>query len=132
MNSRLTVGLLTTFAAFATQGVHSAEPMETVTITAQRPHTVAAEKATEVLSAAEQALNQYFTRDALTARVSNLWIYPTNDSNSVFVQYELRDTGGNGSQRQLALIELHGRQITRIVDLAGVPATRVASTAAGG
>ena len=132
MKSRFTVGLLTTFAAFAAQGAHSADQMETVTITAQRPHTVAAQKATDVLAAAEQALNQYFTRDAMTARVSNLWIYPTNDSNSVFVQYELRDAGGDGSRHQLALIELRGRQITRIVDLAGVPATRVASAAAGG
>ena len=123
MKSRFTVGLLTTFAAFAAQGAHSADQMETVTITAQRPHTVAAQKATDVLAA---------VGDAMTARVSNLWIYPTNDSNSVFVQYELRDAGGNGSRHQLALIELRGRQITRIVDLAGVPATRVASAAAGG
>lgn len=132
MKPRLTVGLLTTLAVIAAQSARSADQMETVTITAHRPHTMAAQNATQVLSAAEQALNQYFTRDALTARVSNLWIYPTNDSNSVFVQYELRNTGGAGSQRQLALIELSGQQITRIVDLAGVSATRVASTAAGG
>jgi hypothetical protein len=132
MKSRLTVGLLTTLAAITAQGAHSADQMETVTITAHRPHTVAAQNATQVLSDAEQALNEYFTRDASTARVSNLWIYPTNDSNSVFVQYELRNTGGDGSHLQLALIELRGQQITRIVDLAGVPATRVASTSAGG
>jgi len=132
MKSRLTATVLATFAVFAAQGAHSADQMETVTITAHRPDTVAAQKATQALSAAEKAMNRYFTHDALSARVSNLWIYPTNDSSSVFVQYEIRDAGGNSSQRQLALIELRGQEITRIVDLAGIPATRVASAAAGG
>jgi hypothetical protein len=106
--------------------------METVTVTAHRPQTVAAKNATSTLSAAEEALNRYFQRDALASRVSNLWIYPTNDHNAVFVQYELREPSGIRSQRQLAVIELNGTQVTRIVDLAGLPTTRVASAASGG
>ncbi|MBS0419699.1 MAG: hypothetical protein JSR66_18460 [Proteobacteria bacterium] len=132
MKFRLTAGLLTTFATVAAPGAYSADQMQTVTITAHRPHTLAAQQATQVLSTAERALNQYFARNSVTARVSDLWIYPTNDSNSVFVQYELQDADGNRSQRQLALIELRGQQISRIVDLAGIPATRMASATAGG
>jgi hypothetical protein len=131
MKLRLTAGLLTTFAALAATSAHSSDQMETVTVTAHRPHTVAAKNATSTLSAAEEAMNRYFTRDALASRVSNLWIYPTNDQNAVFVQYELREPSGTHSQRQLAVIELNGTQIMRIVDLAAMPATRVASVAPG-
>jgi len=132
MKLRLTAGLLATFATLAGTAAYSSDQMETITVTAHRPHTVAAQKATNALSVAEKAMNRYFTRDALTSRVSNLWVYPTSDQNSVFVQYELRDPSGTGSQHQLAVLELNGAQVTRIVDLAGVPATRVASAASGG
>jgi hypothetical protein len=132
MKPRLTTGLLATFAALAAACAHSSDQMETVTVTAHRPHTVAAKNATSTLSAAEEAMNRYFQRDALASRVSNLWIYPTNDHNAVFVQYELRDPNGPRSQRQLAVLELNGTQVTRIVDLPGIPATRVARAASGG
>jgi hypothetical protein len=131
MKLRLTASLLTTFAAVAANSGHSSDQMETVTVTAQRPHTVAAKKATSTLSAAEEAMNRYFTQDGLASGVSNLWVYPTNDRDSVFVQYELREPSGSRSQHQLAIIELNGTQITRLVGLAGVPATRVASAASG-
>ncbi len=132
MKLRLTAGLLTTFAALVATTAHSSDQMETVTVTAHRPQTVAAKNATSTLSAAEEAMNRYFQQDALASRVSNLWIYPTNDHNAVFVQYELREPSGTRSQRQLAVIELNGRQVTRIVDIAGIPATRVANAASGG
>jgi len=127
MKLSLTVGLLTTLGVLASHGARSSEQIQTVTITAHRPHTMAAQRATKVLAAAEEAMKRYFERDALTTRVSNLWIFPTNDQNSVFVQYELRDAKGEISRQQLALIELQGGEITRIVDLAALPATRVAS-----
>jgi len=103
MKLRLTAVLLTTFAALVATSAHSSDQMETVTVTAHRPQTVAAKNATRTLSAAEQALNRYFQQDALASRVSNLWIYPTNDHNAVFVQYELREPSGTRSQRQLAV-----------------------------
>jgi hypothetical protein len=131
MKLRLTIALLTTIGALTAQAARS-DDLETVTVTAHRPHTDAAQNAARVLSLAEKAMNRYFVRDALSSRVSNLWIFPTNDTSSVFVQYELRDPTGPGSRRQLALIELNGQEITRIVDLAGIPATRVASTLSGG
>src|SRR3569833_1084386 len=132
MKLRLPAGLLTTIGILAGSTAYSADQMETVTVTAHRPHTVAAQTATDELSAAEKAMNRYFKRDALASRVSNLWIYPTNDQNSVFVQYELRNPNGTGSRRQLAVLEQKGAEVTRIVDLVGVPATRVASAASGG
>ena len=39
------------------------------------------------------------------SRVSNLWIFPTNDANTVFVQYDAQSTE-TGSHGQLALVEL--------------------------
>src|SRR3954465_5715092 len=100
MKLRLTAGLLSTFAALVATSAHSSDHMETVTITAHRPQTVAAKNATSTLSAAEAAMKRYFEQDALASRVSNLGIYPTNDQNAVFVQYELREPSGTRSQRQ--------------------------------
>jgi hypothetical protein len=132
MKLRLTIALLATLGALTAHAAAASDDLETVTITAYRPQTAAAQNAARALSLAEKAMNRYFVRDALAARVSNLWIFPTNDLSSVFVQYELRDPNGQGSRRQLALVELKGEEITRIVDLVGIPATRVASAVAGG
>src|SRR3569833_814212 len=124
MKLRLPAGLLTTIGILAGSTAYSADQMETVTVTAHRPLTVAAQKATDELSAAEKAMNRYFKRDALASRVSNLWIYPTNDQNTKFMQYKLRNTNGTSSRRQLAVLKHKKTEETRIVDLVGVPATR--------
>jgi hypothetical protein len=54
------------------------------------------------------------------AHVSNLWIYPTNDVTSVFVQYTVK-LPGNGPQAQLALMEMRGERISRLVTFADPP-----------
>src|SRR5690348_1114332 len=46
------------------------------------------------------------------AHVSNLWIYPTNDDTSVFVQYTVKLPGA-APQAQLALMEMRGERISR-------------------
>jgi len=62
------------------------------------------------------------------ARVSNLWIFPTNDANTVFVQY---DSGTTASGGQLALVELNGDRISRMVNFAALPQSFVAGLVHG-
>jgi hypothetical protein len=54
------------------------------------------------------------------SRVSNLWIYPTNDDTSVFVQYTVALPGA-APQAQLALMEMRGERISRMVTFANPP-----------
>lgn len=42
--------------------------------------------------------------------VTDLWLFPTNDANAVFVEYFV------GSERELALIELSGDRIAKVLD----------------
>jgi hypothetical protein len=130
MKFKLTLALLTTTGTGALSQMAVADAMETVTITAHRPDTMAARQAEKVLSTAERAIHREFARSAVTSRVSDLWIFPTNDLKSVFVQYELRDDKG-GSRRELALVELDGERVTRIVDLNGIPESLLASSDTG-
>lgn len=64
------------------------------------------------------------------SRVSNLWIFPTNDANTVFVQYDAQspETGSHG---QLALVELKGDRITRMLNFAALPQSFVAGLVHG-
>ena len=64
------------------------------------------------------------------SRVSNLWIFPTNDANTVFVQYDAQSTEA-GSHGQLALVELKGDRISRMVNFAALPESFVASLVHG-
>jgi hypothetical protein len=54
------------------------------------------------------------------ASVSNLWIYPTNDDTSVFVHYTVKLPGA-APQAQLALMEMRGERISRMVTFANPP-----------
>jgi hypothetical protein len=63
----------------------------------------------------------------LTARTSNVWIFPTNSS-AVFVQFDAPTTGDGPSQRQLALIEMRGGRIARIVNFSTPPQALVTPT----
>lgn len=61
--------------------------------------------------------------------VANFWIFPTNDPRTVFVQYDwLRREAETGLQRQLALVEMRGDQIYRMLNFAAIPRSLVAST----
>src|SRR5689334_8685559 len=51
----------------------------------------------------------------LSARTSNVWIFPTNSS-VVFVQFDAPMATQAPSQRQLALVEMRGERIARIVN----------------
>ena len=56
----------------------------------------------------------------LAARTSNVWIFPTNSA-VVFVQFDAPAVGGAPSQRQLALVEMRGERIARIVNFSATP-----------
>jgi hypothetical protein len=56
----------------------------------------------------------------LTLRTSNVWIFPTHSS-VVFVQFDASLTPGSPSQRQLALVEMRGERIARIVNFSAPP-----------
>jgi hypothetical protein len=71
---------------------------------------------------------------AATARVNkpgaaaaNFWIFPTNDADSVFVQYDAPSGTDNTSQRHLALVEMRGEQISRMLNFAATPPAVLAS-----
>jgi hypothetical protein len=62
---------------------------------------------------------------ASRAHISSLWIFPTNDSNTVFVQYTMSSDVGSPAEvsdsEHLALIEMRGNQIAKMRDFsAGV------------
>ena len=56
----------------------------------------------------------------LGARTSNVWIFPTHSS-VVFVQFDASVTPDGPSQRQLALVEMRGERIARIVNFSAPP-----------
>lgn len=66
------------------------------------------------------------------SHVANLRIFPTGDANAVFVQYDApAGSVETMSHRQLALVEMRGDRISRILNFAGVPPSMVASTIPG-
>jgi hypothetical protein len=56
----------------------------------------------------------------LLARTSYVWIFPTNSA-AVFVQFDAPASAGAPSQRQLALVEMRGERIARIVNFSAPP-----------
>ena len=57
-----------------------------------------------------------------------MWIFPTNDANAVFVQYDLSVSSAKVATRQLALVEMRGEQIARMRNFGPISAATVAST----
>lgn len=70
------------------------------------------------------SLSSHWSNDANTQHsptsVSNLWILPTGDSNSVFVRYNTSTAGESGVAEErsehLALVEMRGDRIAKLRD----------------
>jgi ketosteroid isomerase-like protein len=70
------------------------------------------------------SLRAHWSNDANTKRspevVSNLWIFPTGDSNSVFVRYTTSTAAESGVAEEhsehLALVEMRGDRIAKLRD----------------
>ena len=56
----------------------------------------------------------------LLSRTSYVWIFPTHSA-AVFVQFDAPPAAGAPSQRQLALVEMRGDRIARIVNFSAPP-----------
>jgi hypothetical protein len=62
-------------------------------------------------------------------RIANLWIFPTSDASTVFVQYDLTAGAEGPPHRQLALVELRGERIARMLNYSGAPPALLAGAA---
>lgn len=82
------------------------------------PTTAEAQRAAPLLSRAAQALNDYLTKAGYAGtsplpHLANLWVYPTDTSDTVFAQFNLvRDDAATAdSVVHLVLIKMHHDQI---------------------
>jgi hypothetical protein len=64
----------------------------------------------------------------LTSRTSDLWIFPTN-AGVVFIQYDAPSAAGEPARRRLALVEMRGDRMSRIVNFASSTPTLMAAEA---
>jgi hypothetical protein len=53
--------------------------------------------------------------------ISRLWIYPTNDANAVFVEFDATSDSSSPPRRQLALVEMRDAQIARLLNFSAPP-----------
>jgi len=108
------------------------------------PATDRAQQSQELLSRAAYALNAEVSARARShrdERLSNLWIYPTNDANTVFAHYTLtandRTSAGFSTAQHLDVLTLRGNRIVNVKDLTasnsdGVRSNQVAAVGPSG
>lgn len=118
-------------ACLSISGLRASEiESQSSTPRAHVPHTSAALAAADLIERAERAFATFIKtcnegraaqlcaalggRDAL---ISNLWMFPTHDGKSLFVNFEVRHAGSTSPQKQLVLLEMNGERIARIVNL---------------
>ena len=82
--------------ALGAQSVSAAEPVNTPVL---------------AQSVANADLIQRSSQDSVHAPVSNLWVFPTGEANTVFVRYTVDTT------EHLLLVEMQGTQIATLRDL---------------
>lgn len=58
---------------------------------------------------------------AAAAQPEYLWIFPTGESDAVFIQYETPASGETPQARQLALVEMRGERIQRMRNFGAAP-----------
>jgi hypothetical protein len=83
-------------------GAHSSFAAEPVVNT---PTTVQSVASADLIQRASTAV-----RDSLPAPISNLWVFPTGEMNTVFVRYTAE------TKEHLLLVEMKGTQITTLRD----------------
>jgi hypothetical protein len=85
--------------ALGAQSVSAAEPVNTPVIAQSVANA-------DLIQRSSQAV-----RDSVHAPVSNLWVFPTGEANTVFVRYTVDTT------EHLLLVEMQGTQIATLRDL---------------
>ena len=78
------------------------------------PSTHRAQESAQLLRRAARAL---YGSTADASRISDLWLFPTDNSNTVFAQYRLTANERGGATEHLVVLTLQGDQIVRIRDL---------------
>jgi hypothetical protein len=85
------------------------------------PDTARAQETVQLLHQAARALGDQPATSGLAARdghISNLWIFPTADADTVFAQYELSSSEeGGASTKHLAVLKVRGDRILEQKDL---------------
>jgi len=88
----------------------------------QTPTTDRAQQVQPLLLRAARAIHDK-TSSTHGDRISNLWIFPTGDEHTVFVQYTVStknvSSKGDGSQIHLELVRMQGNRIVEERDLTG-------------
>jgi len=112
-------------AVLLTTTVHAGSAAELTHV----PATPQAAANANLIARADHALRDYLAAcsagDANEAAsqtpISNLWIFPTNDSDAVFVRYKISSGVRSAAQfpgsEHLALLEMRGDQIVKMRDL---------------
>jgi hypothetical protein len=91
----------------SSMGAFASEPQFKV------PSTVRAEQTADLLARAASG----FTTVEGGGQIQNLWLFPTNDADTVFARYT------SASSEHLALVTLRGDRIVEVRDLTAEPAT---------
>jgi hypothetical protein len=81
------------------------------------------------LSVDMTSLLEACARGATGSRLASLSIFPTADANVVFVQYDLTAGLGDATHHQLALVEMRGKRISRMLNYSQAPQALIASAA---
>lgn len=113
--------LRTTLAAAAIPLLLTALPVNAGELPFNAPQTARAQESAQLLHQAAQALSDLPTTAALATQnrhISNLWIFPTGEADTVFAQYELSSSQeGGASTEHLTVLKVSGNRILEQTEL---------------
>jgi hypothetical protein len=96
---------MSTFSSFAA---------ESVPVSVNTPAISQSVTRSDLIARSSNAVRDFvLTHADAGARLSNLWVFPTADANTVFVRYTL----GDSSAEHLLVVEMDGTRIAQLRDL---------------
>lgn len=110
-----------TFAAAAIPLLLTSLPLTAAELPFNAPNTPRAQEGAQLLHQAAQALAELPATSALTGReqhITNLWIFPTAEADTVFAQYELASNSGAASTEHLTVLKVRGTRVLEQTELA--------------
>jgi hypothetical protein len=114
----------TAYAALAAAAIPlllSSLPLAAGELPFNAPATAQAQVRAQLLHQAARALGELPATSSLLTRgryISNLWIFPTADENTVFAQYDLTSSKQGGpSEKHLAVLRIRGNRILEQMEL---------------
>lgn len=122
----------TTHAALVAAAVPlllSSLPLAADELPFKAPDTARAQESTQLLHQAARALGNLPATSPLLAgerRISNLWIFPTADDDTVFAQYDLSSSKhGGSSEKHLTVLRVRGNRVLEQRELTGAAGSSV-------